>query len=372
MKMTLVISSLNAGGAERVMTTLANAWAAAGDDVSLITFETPHYQPFYALSASVKLHNLDLLNRSVCNPLVKIWKLLRRFWVLRQAFKSEKPDCIISFIDTVNIVTILTTVGLNIPVIISERVDPQYHSIGVFKNFLRKITYPFADHIVVQTKQIQHYFPKKLHSRISIVSNPVSEPPGDLSQTTIDFEQKKIIAIGRLEPQKGFDLLLQAFAVLHHEYPEWTLVIWGEGADRIALEALRDCLGLKTHVQFPGLTNNVYQVLSAGSLFVLSSRYEGFPNSLCEAMATGLPVVAFDCGSGPVDIIRHEIDGLLVPAQNINALADAMSQLVQSIELRKQYGNRAKEIVDRFSLKKVLEQWNVVRSAVDSPEYLTT
>ncbi len=360
MKMTLVISSLNAGGAERVLSILANAWAEQGHEVTIITFEVPHYKSFYPLSPKVTLYNLDLLNRGTKNSLVKAFKVLRRFRILRKTIKDQKADCIISFMDTVNILTILSTIGLKVPVIISERVDPHHHSIGLFKDFLRKWTYPLAHHIVVQTTQVKNYFSKKLHNIISIIPNPVSKPSNDLQETAIDFENKQIIAIGRLDPQKGHDLLLQAFSMVHKQHSDWELVVWGEGDERKALEALRDRLELKAHVQFPGLTKNVYQALSKGSLFVLASRYEGFPNSLCEAMATGLPVVAFDCGSGPIDIIRHEIDGLLVPAQNVAFLADAMLKLIQNVELRKQYGNSAKEITDRFSLSNILDKWNAV------------
>lgn len=260
-----------------------------------------------------------------------------------------------------NITTILATLGLKIPVIVSERVDPSQHPIGLLQNFLRKVTYPLADHIVVQTTQIQNYFPKKLHPRISIIPNPVSLPSNGSHLPNIDYERKKIIATGRLEAQKGFDLLLQAFSVVHDKHPEWELVIWGEGSKRPALEALRAYLKLEAHVHLPGLTNNIIQILSEGSLFVLSSRYEGFPNSLCEAMAVGLPVIAFDCGSGAADIIRHNIDGLLVPAQNVDALSNAMLRLIQDFELRKQYGNCAKEIVDRFSLEKILDKWNAIK-----------
>lgn len=361
MNVTLVISSLNAGGAERVITTLANAWVEQGDNVSLITFEYQGYRPFYAINPKIKLYNLDLLIRNIPNPIVKIFKALKRFWMLRQAFKKQQPHCIISFLDTVNITTIISAIGLNIPVIISERVDPHYHAIGSLKNFLRKITYPFARHIVVQTKQIQNYFPQKLHKRISIIPNPVLLPTTGLPLPAIDFERKKIIAIGRLEIQKGFDLLLQAFKVIHDKYPEWELIIWGEGSQRPVLEALRNQLNLRSRVHLPGLTKNVYQALSEGSIFVLSSRFEGFPNSLCEAMAIGLPVVAFDCGSGPIDIIRPEIDGLLVPAQQVESLANAILKLARNVKLREQYGNRAKEIVDRFSLAKILDKWNAIR-----------
>lgn len=356
--MTLVISSLNAGGAERVLSILANAWTEQGNEVTIITFELPHYKSFYPLSPKVRLYNLDLLNRGTKNSLIKAFKVLRRFRILRKTIKDQKADCIISFMDTVNILTIISTIGLKVPVIISERVDPHHHPIGLFKDFLRKLTYPLANHVVVQTTQVKNYFSKKLHNVISIIPNPVSKPSNDLQETTVDFENKKIIAIGRLDPQKGFDLLLQAFGIVHNQHPDWELVVWGEGNERRILEALRDRLGLRSYVQFPGLTKNVYQALSRGSLFVLSSRYEGFPNSLCEAMATGLPAVAFDCGSGPIDIIRHEIDGLLAPAQNVEFLANAMLKLVQNVELRKQYGNRAKEITERFSLSNILAKWN--------------
>ncbi len=365
MKTALVISALNAGGAERVITTLANAWATRGVNVSLITFEKPDYQPFYFVNPGVKLCHLDLkVKDSAYYPdfLLALWKLLKRVWFLRQFFKKEQPDCIIAFLDTVNITTLLAALGLKIPVTVSERVDPAQHPIGFLQNFLRKITYPLAHHIVVQTTQIKNYFPKKLHQHISIIPNPVSLAVDTAQLPNINYEKKKIITIGRLEIQKGFDLLIQAFGMVHDQYPAWELVIWGEGHERSALEALCAHLKLETHIHLPGLTKNVIQALSEGSLFVLPSRYEGFPNSLCEAMAVGLPPIAFDCVSGTSDIIRNNIDGLLVlPTQNINALSHAILRLIQNVELRQQYGNRAKEILDRFSLEKILDQWNAIK-----------
>jgi len=358
MKITLVISTLNPGGAERVMTTLANAWAEKQAEVIFVTFKEPGYQSFYPLHPRVTLCNLNLLPQGQESLLSKLGNRVKRLFALRRTIKQQKPELVISFMDTVNITTLLATIGLGIPVIISERIDPRYFQIGFFNKLLRKITYPFAKHIVVQTGQILNYFPSTLHPRISIIPNPVSIPPKATDQNRIDFEKKQIIAVGRLLKQKGFDLLLQAFSKINLKFPDWKLVIWGEGNDRSALETLSNQLKLSTQVSFPGVTDDIYSELSQSSLFVLSSRFEGFPNALCEAMAIGLPVIAFDCGSGPSDIVRHQIDGLLIPADNIEALSKTMKQLMENAALRKQFGNRASEITDRFSVKKILGEWD--------------
>jgi glycosyltransferase involved in cell wall biosynthesis len=169
--------------------------------------------------------------------------------------------------------------------------------------------------------------------------------------------------MGRMTEQKGFDLLLEAFARVAARHTEWQLEIWGEGPLRSELERVRERWRLSGRARFPGRTEDAYGVLRAADLYVLSSRYEGFPMVLCEAMAVGLPVVAFDCRTGPREIVRDGVDGLLVPAGDIDALARALDRLMGDVEARARLGARAPEVCERFGLARVLALWDQVFDA---------
>jgi glycosyltransferase involved in cell wall biosynthesis len=176
-----------------------------------------------------------------------------------------------------------------------------------------------------------------------------------------------LVAVGRLVPQKGFDLLLRAFARLSSRHPEWNLVIWGEGPERANLERLREELCLTEASSLPGNHPRIYEALAESDLFVLSSRFEGFPNALCEAMAVGLPVVSFECPSGPAQIIRPGLDGVLVPPEDINGLEQALDRLMSDPALRVSMGTKARDVIERFSLEQILARWEVCIEEVLSP-----
>ena len=364
MRCTLIIHSLSSGGAERVMSRMANYWAERGWEITLLIFMDGKETPFYQLNPRIDYRPLDIATVST-NPAAGIWNNLASCRSLRTAIVESKPDVVISFMERVNVITILATRSLNIPVLVSVRNDPAMLSPGKMWEVLRRWTYPFADRVVVQTQRAGNYFGAKLKNRIVVMPNPVILPPTEPSGEVATLHgDRSSIAVGRLVPQKGFDLLLQAFAQLKDTHPGWTLTILGEGELRPQLESLRERLGLKDRVYLPGRVTNPHEFLSQADIFIMSSRFEGFPNALCEAMVCGLPVISTDCPNGPREIIRDGVDGILVPSEDVSALAAAMDRLMSEPETRKSLAAAAPEVAERFSLEKVMLMWELLIKAV--------
>ena len=354
-KLTLVISSLSCGGAERVMSLMANYWGEKGWQITLLTFDDGREPPFYELAPPVIHRPLGIPRFSV-DSVKSVVNSLNQLWVLRRAIKKSAPQAVISFLDKGNVLTLLATLWLGLPTIVSERISPAQYSIGELWNTLRHWTYPWTTGLVVQSQDVLEYFSTVVQKKGHVIPNPSLLPP-DTGEVEANRRTQTVLAMGRLDKQKGFDLLLKAFASLTPKPPEWSLVIWGEGELRAELETLRDELGLQGSVSFPGQTQKPFEEMKQADLFVLSSRFEGFPNVLCEAMACGLPVVSFDCPNGPREIIRDGIDGVLVPPDDVDALAAAMAHLMNDPSTRIRLASRGPEIVERFGLEKVMKMW---------------
>ncbi len=358
MKISFVIPSLGSGGAERVISILANYWAEKDHEVAIFTFDDGRDQPFYELDRRIRLQPLGLSQVS-SHVLSGIWNNINRLIVLKKNLTSYNPDVVISFMDTTNIKVILSLLFSDRFILVSERSDPQARRIGVYWKILRRLTYGFADGIVVQSRGAYDYFSRNFSSKLHIIPNPVVRQGDSDSHgaASLKFENPFIVAMGRLAEEKQYDLLLRAFASLKDRYPQWTLIILGEGPLRSKLEALRDALGLTTRVFLPGRVKAPHGVLAAADLFVMTSRLEGFPNALCEAMACGLPVISTDCPSGPREIIRDGLDGILVAPGDVEELAAAMGLLMTDEAKRKELAARAPEITTRFGLEKVASMW---------------
>ena len=218
-----------------------------------------------------------------------------------------------------------------------------------------KLTYRYADLVTVLTQNALPFYPAKAGYRTIVMPNPVVAPPS-VSEARLS-QAPSLIAIGRLHPQKGFDLLLRAFHKIQAKYPDWQVTILGEGVMRAELEQLRSQLNLVDRVHLPGLVSNVPTYLDRADLFVMPSRFEGFPMALCEAMAYGLPVLAADCLSGPRDIIDDGVNGVLVKTEDIDALAAGLDKLMSDPAKRQQLAKNAPNILDRFGVERVMDLW---------------
>ena len=200
-------------------------------------------------------------------------------------------------------------------------------------------------------------------SKIHLIPNPVRvEPTPDDAPPALAslIDERAIVAVGRMSPEKGFDLLIDAFARVHAGRPEWRLVILGEGTERPRLEAQIKRLGLRAAVELPGTVPDPAEAFRRAGIFALSSRIEGFPNALLEAMAAGLPVVAADCPYGPAEIVQDEWNGMLVPVGNADALATGLLRLIDDPELRARLGARATSVAEAYSPEKIMGSWNRV------------
>lgn len=359
MRITLVISRLGSGGADRVMSLMANHWVEHGRKVTLVTLGGE--ADWYGLHPSVKRVRLDLLSSS---PHIgrALRNNLERVKRLRRELRRSRPDVAIAFGDATNVLTLIASFGLRIPVIVSERIDPRHHPIGLIWTGLRSLLYPSAKALVVQTDAVRDWAKTVVKEKaIYIIPNPLKPVlNGSEFNASRCSDDRTLVAVGRLNRQKGFDLLLRALAKCIEKHAVWSLVILGEGEERGSLEALVAELGLKDKVSLPGRVKEPAQILQRADLFVLASRYEGFPNVLLEAMACGLAVISTDCASGPRAIIRDGLDGVLVPPNSIDALALAMDRLMANEAERQRLGARAVEVVERFSIDKIMKMWDVL------------
>jgi len=329
-----VIPNLEGGGAERVMVWLCNTLCdEKGWDVELLTFSSPGRIPFYSVSKGVVLTQLGLSGSA--GKFLAIGNFLRRVFAVRRKIKEVKGRVVLSFLDMNNVLVLLASIGLGRKVIVSERIDPEYQSFPRFGVMLRNLTYPLASGVVVQTQKVADSYLNRYLKQIRVIPNPII-----LKQSTKRCQKEKLILnVGRLHSQKGQDILLNAFARIQSEFPDWNLLILGEGENRDSLELEIDRLGLTDRVSIPGQAREVEAEFRKSSIFAFPSRFEGFPNALVEAMWIGLPCIAFKGVSGVDDLIDDGFSGILVDRESVECFSKALKQLMSNHELRESLGS---------------------------------
>ena len=361
-KITIVVSAMNMGGAQRVVSILSNHWSQNGIDVTLIHTYTKDKIHHYKLNKEVKvkyLSNIPLLSKLyIFNAL---WKLL----FLRFSIKKSNPDVIVSFLTTINVATTLASIGIKSPLYICERISTPFATLN--KNFfwLYRILFKRVEKIIVQTEKNKKYLNQFFSdSKVIVIPNVIIYPIPITGQSInpnsfILQNRKVILAAGRMHKFKQFNILIKAFEKIKDENSDWDLVILGDGEEKGSLNRLIDELGLRNRVFFPGSVGNVSEWYEKSDLFVLSSLVEGFPNVLLEAMSYGLPCISFDCETGPREMIRDKISGILVnPNENEIGLARAMNKATNDEKYRLRLAKEAIKQRDNNSIDKIINKWN--------------
>ncbi|MDO4499711.1 MAG: glycosyltransferase family 4 protein [Erysipelotrichaceae bacterium] len=350
MKILFYINVLYGGGAERVLSNLANHFCQSGDNVVLCT--TFASEKDYPVSKNIKRIVFED-ERYVCRNVFK--RNVGRITKLRETIKNERPDIVVSFMGEPNFRSIIATRGLKTKIVVSVRNDPKREYPGAIGKFISHCLMPLSDGCVFQTKEAQQYFPKKLINKSKIILNDVKEEFFNVERKP---EFGKIVSLGRLSPQKNQVLLLEAFEKLSKKYNDISLEIYGDGELKTDLEGKIKEYGLQNKAFLKGNTNDVTSVLSKADIFVLTSNFEGLPNALMEAMAVGVPSISTDCPcGGPKTLIQNGANGILIPVNDLDGLVNNIEKLLLDKELKISLGENAKKRSQDFTTDKVFEQW---------------
>ncbi len=358
-RVLLFIHSLHGGGAERVAADLSAYWAGMGREVMVVT-QASAEGDVYALHPKVRREVLHTAGEG--GGLRGIWSNVQRVRALRRVVKSFRPDIVLGMMTTASVLSVLACAGLSCRVIATEHTHPPSQTLSGFWQRLRRLTYPRAASVVALTHGTADWLAQHVPgSKLAVIPNPVHFPLPRAEPILAPVSgdgRKRLLAVGRLHADKGFDLLIQAYARLAASHPDWDLVILGEGEERRALQAQVDEAGLESRVFMPGRAGNVGDWYESADLYVLTSRFEGLSNTLLESMASGLAAVSFDCDTGPREIVREGVDGVLVrPNGDVPALCKALDAVMSNEAERQRMAQAATDVRDRFSAARVLQKW---------------
>ena len=348
MHITIVTRSLCAGGAERVIAQLLNHWVENQTQCSLILLDKK--DRFYPLDSRITVHEIGVVSSN------RYVDKIKKYSAVRTLVRSLKPDVVLSMPEEIGIFVIGALMGTKIPVVVSERNNPWTMPNKKVTRALRTLLYPFADGFIFQTEQAASFFSKRIQEKGVVLPNPL-----DLTRIPAPFvgeRQKIIVGAGRLEPQKNFFLLIDAFQQFYREHPEYRLIIYGEGSLRKDLEAYAAEQLPEGTFELPGRASDLVHRLNPATAFVLSSDFEGMPNVLIEAMATGVPCVSTDCPSGgPAELIRHGENGYLVSAGAAEEIAEQLSHIVNTPEEAAKISQRSVAIKNELDATIVASKW---------------
>lgn len=335
------------GGAGRVISVLANFFVRQGYRVSVYSYHNRYES--YPMDPSVVQIFLEIRHKQ------KLVNKLDRIWQLRKAFKTNPGATIIAFEYFVNMQTILAGLGLKNKIIISERNNPAQQDNRKIIKYMRILLYYIADVLVCQTPDAKAYFPQSIQRKAVVIANPIKEGLPD----RIRGERKKeIVNFGRLEKQKNHLMLIDAFALLHEDHPEYQLSLYGDGNEKCRIETYIAKRDLKDCISLYGSISDIHDKIKNCTMFVSSSDYEGLSNSMLEAMALGLPSVVTDCPCGGARMVINSYEnGILAPVGDEEALYKAMKYVIENPEKAAIMSKNAAKVRLDLAVDKIAAEW---------------
>ena len=386
----MYIGSLNKGGAERVMCNLAEYFFDQGYKVTMVTtyladdeYEMPHgtwYKTPCEGCSEIEVLNLDEQKKKVwidktTNGISRVFSALtlenrggrianlkNRVLILRSIWEKIKPDIILSFLGKNNVMAIKSAKGLGIPVVVSVRSNPSREYASKRLYLAMRHYFPKAAGVVVQTNEAESFFGSNIKTKLL----PNSVHPDFINRDVIQFDDRKkeIVSVGRLDDNKNQLLLISAFSKITKYYPDYKLVLYGDGPSREKFKEKAKELGLLDNekVIFKGNVSDVPDHIGSSEIFVLTSKQEGSPNALIEAMALGLTCISTDCPcGGPRDLITDGENGLLIPMASdeemVKELANALRRVITDRDFSKKLSENATYVRDKYSPDKINSQW---------------
>lgn len=354
-KILFVIKAMSSagGGAERVLSQIASIFAAKGHKVIVLSYDSPDAADFYPLAEGIQRVRLGL---GQARP-AKLGETIRRMRALRRATLESMPDVVVGFMHSTYIPLGLALLGTGMPVVASEHIGYDHYRTVPLQALLLRATCSLFDVITATAEPVKMGFPSAVRARMVAISNPVIAPKG-AAESASRNSRKCLLSVGRLEPQKDHRTLVEAFAAIAGDFPEWDLRIVGEGHLRGELETQVVALGVAGRVALPGACAQIDAEYRAADLYVNSSLYESFGLSTAEALAHGVAAVGFADCPGTNDLIRHGANGVLAQGNpRAPALALALAQLMGSDERRASCAAAASASVGRYSLDRIALQW---------------
>ena len=365
-KIAFHLNCLEQGGAERVVSNLAGQFVREGYEVYIAT----EWEGENEFAIDPAIHRVHVGLRPEDASKGRIRQFLLRVRYLKAFMKEVKPDVLCAFAQRANYRALMACPGTGVPVVISIRTDPTGHYDALSDKIQIPLLFPRAAGCVFQTTGQKAFFKPYLQDNSRIILNPVN--PKYIGVPGPEIRDKSVVQSARLVDFKNQPMLLEAFFKVHEKHPDYVLKIYGPDSfdgTREILEKMIKEHQAQDYILLMGGSDSLEKELPRGAVFAFSSDWEGLPNALMEAMALGMPIVATDCPcGGPATILQHEVNGLLVPIKDPEAMAAGICRLIEDRELAERLGKKAREIKDIAGAKEVFLQWQeyleqVIRNA---------